>query len=445
MVDLLVGGNFYWHFMIDEIPIRGPGPVATKSRLGYLISGSPTEVSVEGYSHSTILTVITGEESNLERLRSLEAFGIFGEGKFGQQARDYVKQSIEYRNDKYVAKFPWKADHPTLPSNYNIIRNMTRATIRKLAKKPELLSLFDRLIRHQLENEFIEKVPDADLNKICHYIPYHYVTKDSSTTPLRIVYNCSQKGWNGVSFNDCVETGPALHNDQSSILIRFRTFAIGIVADVEKAFYHVGLNESDRDFLRWFWLKDPTNPDSELIIFRFKVVPFGAKSSPFMPNATIWRHLGTVASPVAADMLRSIYVDNVISGCDSRQEALNYYKSANEVMERAYLPLQSWGFCDRVIEEQLLPDGRLDESPVSKTLGLLWDRRDDTLHVQNVNLSPLYQETATKRDVLKGVASFYDPLGMYTPLSIRVRVLLQILHRDKIKLDDRLSQQHLEL
>jgi hypothetical protein len=192
-VDLLIGGNFYWHFMIDEIPIRGPGPVATNSRLGYLISGSLTELSVEEYNHSTILTVITGEESDLERLWSLEAFGIFGEGKFGQEARDYVQQSIEYRNDKYVAKFPWKVDHPSLPSNYNIVRNMTRATIRKLAKKPELLSLFDRLIRHQLDNGFIEKVPDSDLNKRCHYIPYHYVTKDSSTTPIRIVYNCSQK------------------------------------------------------------------------------------------------------------------------------------------------------------------------------------------------------------------------------------------------------------
>ena len=60
-------------------------------------------------------------------------------------------------------------------------------------------------------------------------------------------------------------------------MLRFRTHAIGIVADVEKAFHHIGLHVTDRDFLRWLWLKDPTDPESEFVVYRFKVVPFGAK------------------------------------------------------------------------------------------------------------------------------------------------------------------------
>jgi hypothetical protein len=113
-----------------------------------------------------------------------------------------------------------------------------------------MLGVFANIIQDQLDRHFIETVPVGQLNKGCHYIPYHYVKKDSSTTPIRIVYNCSNKGWNGVSFNDCVETGAPLHNDQVHLLIRFRVHAIGIVADVEKAFHHIELQESDRDYLR---------------------------------------------------------------------------------------------------------------------------------------------------------------------------------------------------
>jgi hypothetical protein len=96
------------------------------------------------------------------------------------------------------------------------------------------------------------KVPAVELAKTCHYIPYHYVKRESATTSIRIVYNCQCKGWNGVSFNDCVEAVTPLHNDQTQILINFLTHAISIVADMEKAFHHINLHKADLDFLRWF-------------------------------------------------------------------------------------------------------------------------------------------------------------------------------------------------
>jgi hypothetical protein len=135
-----------------------------------------------------------------------------------------------------------------------------------------MLGVFADIIKDQLDRKFIEQVPSEPPPKGCHYIPYHYVKKDSSTTPIRIVYNCSNKGWNSVSFNDCVETGAPLHNDQVHLLIRFRAHAIDIVADVEKAFHHIELHESDRDYLRWMWLSNPQDPDSPLVTYRFKVV-----------------------------------------------------------------------------------------------------------------------------------------------------------------------------
>ncbi|XP_046632893.1 uncharacterized protein LOC124312397 [Daphnia pulicaria] len=319
---------------------------------------------------------------------------------------------------------------------------MTRAIIKRLAKEPEMLAVFSRLIEEQLNRNFIEKVPAAELAKNCHYIPYHYVKRESATTPIRIVYNCSCKGWNGVSFNDCVEAGAPLHNDQTQILINFRSHAIGIVADVEKAFHHINLHKADRDFLRWFWLEDPTNPESPLAVYRFRVVPFGAKSSPFILNAVMMHHLKKSTSEIAADILQSVFVDNIITGCESPSAALNYFTEANRIMNEAHLPLQAWGFSDGAVEKSLAEGGSTDPSRLSKTLGLIWNREKDTLNVQPPHLSAA--DVATRRDVLKGNGAFYDPLGFYTPLGTSSKILLQDICLADIKIDDELSADHLK-
>ena len=113
-------------------------------------------------------------------------------------------------------------------------------------------------------------------------------------------------------------------------------------------------------------------------------------------------------------------------------------------MERAGLPLQAWGFSNTFIEQQFQSEGRLDQHSVSKTLGFTWDRVKDTLSVQQVNLSSFCSESASHRDVLRGVATLYDPLGFYAPITTKGRILLQDLHKEGVQLDQTLSQKQRE-
>jgi len=183
------------------------------------------------------------------------------------------------------------------------------------------------------------------------------------------------------------------------------------------------------------------SPESEFVAYRFKVVPFGAKSSPFILNSVVIHHLNQEHSPIAKDMRNNIFVDN---GCDSTEAARTYYTTANEIMERAGLPLQAWGFSDVSIEQQFKSEGRLDQNHVSKTRGFSWNRVEDTLNIKKVNLTSFCSETVSHRDVLRGVATLYDPLGFYAPLITKGRILLQDLHKEKVKLDETLSTKHRE-
>ena len=63
--------------------------------------------------------------------------------------------------------------------------------LEKFRPQPELLECYDNIIKEQLKLNFIEEVENPMISPNTHYLPHHAVKKESSTTPIRIVYNCS--------------------------------------------------------------------------------------------------------------------------------------------------------------------------------------------------------------------------------------------------------------
>lgn len=81
----------------------------------------------------------------------------------------------------------------------------------------------------------MEEVPYRT-DKEYHYLPHHCVTKGSTTTKLRVVYNASQRTANGKSLNDQLAIGRIEQWDILSLLVQFRFFKYAFVADVEKMY-----------------------------------------------------------------------------------------------------------------------------------------------------------------------------------------------------------------
>ena len=349
-VSLLIGTDHYWDLVEDHV-IRGRGPTAVASKLGYLLSG-PLQTS-SGQPSPTVVNLLhtmsstKKDELAIEKFWSLEAMGISPQTEKGDHdvfLENYLNTSVTRNLDgSYNAKFPWKDDSPLLPTNHLKCERRTRSMVRRLAATPQLLETYGNIIAEHEARGFIEKVDDVKAADNAHYIPHHPVKKESATTPVRIVYDCSfHPSPDAPSLNDCLHVGPPFLNDMCSIILRFRTFTYGLSTDIEKAFLHVGLDERDRDFTRSFWLSDPKDPESNFQVFRFKTVLFGSTSSPFMLSATLHYHLDNYSSPVAEDMKENIYVDNVISGCDQEPEAVDYYKEARTIMNAAHFNLRSW-------------------------------------------------------------------------------------------------------
>ena len=103
------------------------------------------------------------------------------------------------------------------------------------------------------------------------------IRESAETTKRRVVYNAPAKPNKGsVSLNECLETGPSLQNSLWHILIRSRFRPIMLCRDIEKAFRRIRIRESERDVLRFHWVK---NSDPSVIeINRFTRLVFSLTS-----------------------------------------------------------------------------------------------------------------------------------------------------------------------
>jgi hypothetical protein len=267
-IHVLIGADHFWDIATDKI-IRGSGPICIGTHLGYLLSGPTHSIRSTVDPTSTVMKVICSEAeiTNLANYWNLESIGLDSDDDGNSfDIEHYSDTCIEYKNGRYIASLPWKKDHPPLPTNYSIAAHITRQLARNMtAHKREQYS---KLIKDQLEKQFIE-IPTADDPLSGHYLCHYAIEKQSTTTPLRIVYRCNFSTGQNPSLNDCLEPGTSIQPDIAAIILRFRLYKTAILADVEKAFLRVVLHPKDRQYVKFLWLEDPTNPESHLRTYNF--------------------------------------------------------------------------------------------------------------------------------------------------------------------------------
>ena len=68
---------------------------------------------------------------------------------------------------------------------------------------------------------------------------------------------------------------------------------------------------------------------------------FGAKSSPFLINATIRKHLSILGND-EYDLKRGLYVDNLIHTEQTESDLVQFFHHSSNVFAKAHLFLKKW-------------------------------------------------------------------------------------------------------
>ncbi|XP_063447872.1 uncharacterized protein LOC134727420 [Mytilus trossulus] len=336
-ISLLIGADYYWSIVEDEI-IRGNGPTAVKSKIGYLLSGPVLTKNGSSSKQSAMLNILTDHRAvvcDLEKFWNLEALGVSGSDTIKSQSevvREYGEKSIILEDGKYTAKLPWKLDFLPLP--------------------------------HNMED------------------------------------NCKD-GRDNPSLNECLETHPSVMNDITGILMRFRAKKYATTSDLEKAFLQIQLDEKDRDATRFLWLSDPTNTSSPLITYRFKSVLFGATCSPFILSATLLKHVKENPGKLSDTLENGLYVDNILTSFDNENDVIDYYRRSRELLTKGGFNLRSWNSNSPKLQEIASKEKTLDKDELPKILGMQWNAKSDKLFYQSNTFEMDKKGKLTKRYILR--------------------------------------------
>ena len=344
---------------------------------------------------------------------------------------------------RYNVRVPWEPNKHDLPTNLILSKRRLNSLLNSLNKKdPGLIKKYNEQLLEQVNLGFIEKVRNLNLHEgILHYIPHFPVFKtDSATTKMRIVYDASARvSSEALSLNDCLHTGPNLMQDLTGILLKLRTHRIAFTADIEKAFLQIELNNQDRDATRFLWLKDinkSVNSVDNLEAYRFCRVLFGAAPSPFLLNATIRYHLNEKDNWITKDLTENMYMDNVVTGTNCDDKALEYSLSRSYLQE-AGMNLRQWTSNSTALNRRAQEDNA-HAAQTTKILGLTWNSTNDML---SLSLEKMIRKSEaitklTKRSTISFASKLFDPLGYVEPITVKAKIMIQDLWKQNLSWDE---------
>ena len=447
-VDILIGLDAYWKFIRGKVvSIPEQGLCAQESVFGWIVSGALSEsglTSVEfGLTHNVVthqlFCVSEVPESQLRSLWDLESIGITRDessGALDDVLRDF-REHVCFTDGRYEVALPWKSKTAArgLKDNEKQASARLVSLDRKLARDPELQCKYDGVIEEMQASGIVEEVPSGEMKSSfpVFYMPHRPVVRESSlTTKVRPVFDASAKGSNGVSLNDCVETGPNLIASLTEVLMRFRRWKVALTADITKAFLQISVRRADRDVHRFLW-----SHQGQVKVMRFLRVPFGNRCSPFLLCATLQHHLSSVpSSHVVEELQENLYVDDWLSGEDSDEEACDMIVESSEVMDQANMSLAKWGSNSEAVGELLQREfqDKMVEGEVVKVLGMKWLATLDCFTFDGVKVpSGLL---VTKRVVLSFIARLFDPLGFAAPFVMTAKCIFQDLWKRGFQWDE---------
>ena len=416
-IDMLIGCDWYWDLVTGKVRNAFSGPVAMSSKVGWLISG---KLSNENAVTGICIACTCGDSTEIDLSSSMDCVGV-SDTHLEPEAQEFVEEfykNLKFDGSNYSAKLPWRTG--LLPINNNFW--LSRKRLENLVKSLKSKNLFERY--HQVfddyeEKNYIERVTDMTTGRF--YLPHHAVLKEErSSTKVRVVFDGSAKSCESLSLNECLYKGPSLMVDLSAALTRFRLKPIVITGDLKEAFLQVEIHQDDRDWLRFLW----KNNEGELICYRFRRLPFGLSCSPFVLNAVVMHHLLKQSSITH----ESFYVDDLILPVDSVAEGAKKSQDLASHMKTAGFYLHKWATNKKELADNL--QVALGESTV---LGIKWKHLDDVMMLEVNNLAELLtKEVITKRSALSAISQIFDPLGLFSCVTINLRIFFQTLNYAKM-------------
>ena len=350
-----------------------------------------------------------------------------------------------------------------LKDNFNIAKKFLDSQILKISKKPELKEDVLKAHRKLRDKGFVVKyddLPEADKEAMDsalgpgQFIPWSVVTKENSTTPARQVFNASAKCATGHSLNTVLAKGENRLPKLLHLLLKFTAKKHAFSADIATAYNTVKLEPSYYAYQKFLW-KENLTPEEDFVIMVIITLIYGVICAGGMTTAAfemvadyVKKHCPQHWEGVLV-IKQNMYVDDALKATDSHEDSLRISKSMAYVMEFGNMFVKAFTYSGHPPDEKVSSDGMTVGS-----LGYLWWSEDDLISISVKDLflgkavrgkappavtGPVKEALAnnfTRRIITGKLASVFDPMGLATPITSRMKLDLSEIVNLRLGWDD---------
>ena len=351
-IDILLGADLYPQIMVQRTMVTGTvadpaaqatifdwaivGPVKSRGSAIRPIPAHHAQVQVPEDGLDMLLAQFweTEEPEEIEAPLSLVE----------DQVQNHYLNTVSYLPStcRYQVTLPRKPDMKPLGDSRAQALSRCFSNERSILRR-NVWREFQDVVQGYLDLGHAEPVPSAQLTQPNFYLPMHSVVKQSSTsTKLRVVFDGSAVSSTGVSLNQSLLVGPTLHPTLGNILIKFRSYPVALSADVSKMYHEVELATQDRDLHRFIWRPTPEQPVQD---YRMTRVTFGVSASLYLAVRTLQQTAadhGEGHRIAASHIMKSFYVDDLLDGANTVDEAVELFSSLRSVLQKGGFNLCKW-------------------------------------------------------------------------------------------------------
>ena len=392
-----------------------------------------------------------------------------------EQEQVLIESSVvfNYEQKKLVAKLPFIKDpnehlKPNSHIAFKILSNQMKLYEKYPSMRQDTLTSHAKLVDRghvsriedlsKDEREKMESVPGPG-----YVIPWRTVYKaDSLSTPCRMVYDASSKTPDGDSLNGVLAKGQNKLASLQQLILRFKSGRVGMTADISMAYNGTKLCPTDYKWQQYLWKPD-LDPREKVIIMIIKTLIYGVKSAGGQTGVSIkkladyWRETVDFESIAAAILCDDTYVDDIISALESLGICRQVAEEIIQILGLGSMAVKAFTFSSVKPSEEVSADG------VSVGLGgYLWQPVEDTMSIDVKELclqkakrgkpaepvigdfGEALKKSFTRRVLVGQAAKVFDPIGLATPFTARLKLDLHKICRLGLGWDEPIPEDYLE-
>ncbi|XP_017463103.1 PREDICTED: uncharacterized protein LOC108356507 [Rhagoletis zephyria] len=202
---MLLGAEIFLELLcVGQIKLLNGVPRLQKTVFGWVVSGSTQIVEGDRVRAQSLVSDVVVTEQQDEKLNSLvERFwemeqlstkSTFLTDEEAECERIFRESVRRDDSGKFVVKIPFKSDVDKLGDSFYTAERRFLALERRLNKDSDTKKAYADFIEEYIKLVHMAKVAAADLEQLKYFSPHQHVLRPESTsTKLRVVFDCSCK------------------------------------------------------------------------------------------------------------------------------------------------------------------------------------------------------------------------------------------------------------